>query len=41
MKQTRFTGFLQHDAEEFMEFLLDGLHEVIWVFNIGDVKYAF
>ena len=27
-KQSSFAGYSQHDAEEFMEFLLDGLHEV-------------
>ncbi|XP_037071195.1 ubiquitin carboxyl-terminal hydrolase 19-like [Pollicipes pollicipes] len=26
-KATQFTGFAQHDAQEFMAFLLDGLHE--------------
>ena len=28
MKASQFTGFAQHDAQEFMAFLLDGLHEV-------------
>ncbi|XP_076074330.1 ubiquitin carboxyl-terminal hydrolase 19-like [Mytilus galloprovincialis] len=27
MKASQFTGFAQHDAQEFMAFLLDGLHE--------------
>ena len=27
-KFTQFTGYAQHDAQEFMAFLLDGLHEV-------------
>ena len=27
-KATQFTGHAQHDAQEFMAFLLDGLHEV-------------
>ena len=27
LKATQFTGFAQHDAQEFMAFLLDGLHE--------------
>uniref|UniRef100_T1J592 ubiquitinyl hydrolase 1 n=1 Tax=Strigamia maritima TaxID=126957 RepID=T1J592_STRMM len=27
LKANQFTGFLQHDAQEFMAFLLDGLHE--------------
>ena len=27
-KASQFTGFAQHDAQEFMAFLLDGLHEV-------------
>lgn len=27
MKAIQFTGFAQHDAQEFMAFLLDGLHE--------------
>lgn len=26
-KQTQFAGYAQHDAQEFMAFLLDGLHE--------------
>ncbi|XP_064631976.1 ubiquitin carboxyl-terminal hydrolase 19-like [Lineus longissimus] len=29
LKATQFTGFAQHDAQEFMAFLLDGLHEDI------------
>ncbi|KAL5013935.1 hypothetical protein ScPMuIL_008205 [Solemya velum] len=27
LKASQFTGFAQHDAQEFMAFLLDGLHE--------------
>ena len=27
-KATQFNGFAQHDAQEFMAFFLDGLHEV-------------
>lgn len=27
-KASQFSGYLQHDAQEFMAFLLDGLHEV-------------
>ena len=27
-KASQFMGFAQHDAQEFMAFLLDGLHEV-------------
>jgi ubiquitin C-terminal hydrolase len=26
-KASQFTGYAQHDAQEFMAFLLDGLHE--------------
>lgn len=26
-KAGQFTGYAQHDAQEFMAFLLDGLHE--------------
>ncbi|KAJ8301160.1 hypothetical protein KUTeg_020147 [Tegillarca granosa] len=29
MKASQFTGFAQHDSQEFMAFLLDGLHEVV------------
>lgn len=29
MKWNQFMGYAQHDAQEFMAFLLDGLHEVI------------
>ena len=32
-KASQFTGFAQHDAQEFMAFLLDGLHEVRRVLN--------
>ncbi len=31
-KASQFTGFAQHDAQEFMAFLLDGLHEVSLLF---------
>lgn len=31
-KASQFTGFAQHDAQEFMAFLLDGLHEVCKAF---------
>ena len=26
-RNSQFTGYAQHDAQEFMAFLLDGLHE--------------
>ena len=28
-RASQFAGYAQHDAQEFMAFLLDGLHEVI------------
>ena len=28
-RASQFSGYAQHDAQEFMAFLLDGLHEVI------------
>lgn len=33
MKANQFSGFAQHDAQEFMVELLDGLHEV----SYGDI----
>lgn len=35
-KASQFSGYAQHDAQEFMAFLLDGLHEVykpIYIFS--------
>ena len=32
----QFTGFAQHDAQEFMAFLLDGLHEVRISGRVGE-----
>lgn len=39
MKASQFTGFAQHDAQEFMAFLLDGLHEVMFVFICKRVAF--
>lgn len=33
MKANQFSGFAQHDAQEFMVELLDGLHEVSILIN--------
>lgn len=41
MKASQFTGFAQHDAQEFMAFLLDGLHEVTFVFIFRRVAFFF
>lgn len=32
-KASQFSGYAQHDAQEFMAFLLDGLHEVYTLLN--------
>ncbi|XP_074644524.1 ubiquitin carboxyl-terminal hydrolase 19-like isoform X2 [Tubulanus polymorphus] len=37
MKASQFTGFAQHDAQELMAFLLDGLHEM-QVFEVDKSK---
>lgn len=32
-RASQFSGYAQHDAQEFMAFLLDGLHEVVCFFT--------
>lgn len=33
-RASQFSGYAQHDAQEFMAFLLDGLHEVVFPFYL-------
>ena len=39
-KVCQFKGFMQQDAQEFMAFLLDGLHEVLCYQSLTCCSYA-